>query len=147
MRSTARRVSLVLTLILSLGTSSTIVATSASADPVASKKAEATRIAAQLDRLSERLSVLTEDYNEARLKASDLENRTRNAAANLATTTAKAQTAAQTLKNISLEAYMRGGFTTRSSAATLDPARAQYYLHRTTNNQKDAIDALHQAKA
>jgi cell wall-associated NlpC family hydrolase len=148
MRSTARRVALGLTLILSLGTSSTIVATSASADPVASKKAEATRIAAQLDSLSNRLSVLTEDYNEARVKAADLDNRTRNAAANLAATESKAKTAQQNLKGISLEAYMHGGFAKQKSAiGSSDPARAQYYLHRTANTQKEAIDALHAAKA
>jgi cell wall-associated NlpC family hydrolase len=147
MRSTARWVALVLALILSLGTLSTIVATSASADPVASKKAEATRIAAQLERLSQRLSVLTEDYNEARVKAAALESRTRNAQANLAATETKAQAAAKNLKDISIAAYMEGGFSKASSVGSGDPARAQYYLKRTTNNQKDAIDALRAAKA
>src|SRR5688572_9610213 len=86
MRSTARWAALVLALIVPLGTLSTIVALPASADPVASKKAEAARIAAQLERLAQRVSILTEDYNEARVKATELDNRTRNAEAQLATT-------------------------------------------------------------
>jgi hypothetical protein len=97
MRSTVRGAATVLALILSLGTLSTIVATSASADPVASKKAEASRISAELSRLAERVSVLDEDYNEARVKAPDLDNRTRNAAAKLAETAAKAQSATAAL--------------------------------------------------
>ena len=147
MRSTARGAATVLALILSLGTLSTIVATSASADTVASKKAEATRISAELSRLAERVSVLDEDYNEARVKASDLDNRTRNAAAKLAETAAKAQSATAALKQISISAYIKGGFDKSGLAlGSGDPARAEYYLHSTTNRQKDAIDALHAAK-
>ena len=147
MRSTARWAASVLALILSLGTLSTIVATSASADTVASKKAEAARISAELDRLAEKASILDEDYNEARVKASDLDARTRNAQAKLAETTAKAQTASSALKQISLSAYMKGGFSTGNAAlGSNDPARAEYYLHATANRQKDAIDALKAAK-
>ena len=147
MRSTARGAATALALVLSLGTLSTIVATSASADTVASKKAEATRIAAELDRLAERASILAEDYNEARVKATDLDNKTRNAQADLARTTAKAQSATAALKQLSISAYMRGGFgQTGSALGAADPARAEYYLHATTNRQKDAIDALRAAK-
>ncbi|HVT75814.1 MAG TPA: NlpC/P60 family protein [Acidimicrobiales bacterium] len=147
LRSTAFRAATVLALILSLGILSTIVATSASAETVASKKAEAQRIAAQLDRLAERASILDEDYNEARVKASDLENRTRNAQVQLARTTAKAQTATSALKQLSISAYMKGGFNPSGVVlGSADAARAAYYLHATANRQKDAIDALHAAK-
>jgi cell wall-associated NlpC family hydrolase len=147
MRSTARGAATVLALVLSLGTLSTIVATSASADTVASKKAEAARLSAELDRLAERASILDEDYNEARVKASDLENKTRNAQAQLARTTAKAQEATGALKQLSISAYMKGGFNQSGFAlGSADPARAEYYLHSTANRQKDAIDALHAAK-
>jgi len=91
---TARRAATVLALILTLGTLSTIVAPIASAQTVASKKAEAAKIADQLEKLAERASVLTEDYNEARVKASQLDARVRNAGAELAATAAKAQSAA-----------------------------------------------------
>jgi cell wall-associated NlpC family hydrolase len=147
LRTTTRSVATVLALILSLGTLSTIVATSASANPVASKRAEAARIAAQLEKLAERASVLTEDYNEARVRSDDLDKRTRNAASDLAATTAKAQQAAGTLKSMSLKAYMNGGFETSGRANASDPARAQYYLHHAANNQRDAIDSLRAAKA
>jgi cell wall-associated NlpC family hydrolase len=147
MRSTARVAATVLTLVLSLGTLSSIVAPSASADTVASKQKEAARIAAQLDALAERVSVLDEDYNEARVKASDLDSKARNAQAKLAETTAKAQSATASLKQLSISAYMKGGFNRGSAAlGANDPARAEYYLHATANRQKDAIDALKAAK-
>jgi cell wall-associated NlpC family hydrolase len=126
---------------------STIVATSASADTVASKKAEAARISAELNRLAERASILDEDYNEARVKANELENKTRNAQAQLARTTAKAQQATAALKQLSISAYIKGGFSSSGAAlGSSDPARAEYYLHSTANRQKDAIDELHAAR-
>jgi cell wall-associated NlpC family hydrolase len=146
LRSTARGAATVLALVLSLGTLSTIVATSASADTVASKQKEAARIAAELERLAERVSVLDEDYNEARVKATDLDSKTRHAQADLARTTAKAQSATSALKQLSISAYMKGGFQTGSAIGAADPARAEYYLHSTANRQKDAIDALKAAK-
>jgi cell wall-associated NlpC family hydrolase len=144
--STARRATTVLALILSLGTLSTLAADTASADPVASKRQEAARIAAQLEKLSERASVLTEDYNEARVKATDLDQRARNAAADLAVATAKTKLAADALKQISVGAYIRGGLEQNAKFTGSDPARAQYYLHTATRHQKDSIDSLHAAK-
>ena len=138
----------VLALILGLGSLSTLVANQASADPVASKKAEAARISAELTRLATRAAVLTEDWNEARVKSADLDAKTRNAASDLAATAAKAQTATNNLKKMATAAYIRGGLDTqRSSAATdgVDPGRAEYYIHSTANNQRDAIDELRQA--
>ncbi|MEY2474149.1 MAG: peptidoglycan DL-endopeptidase CwlO [Actinomycetota bacterium] len=147
LQTTARRAATVLSLILSLGTLSTIVAPSASADSVASKKAEAARISAELSRLAERASILDEDYNEARVKATDLDNRARNAEAKLAETAAKTQSATAALKQVSLSAYIKGGFSqSRLALGGTDPARAEYYLHATANRQKDAIDALHAAR-
>lgn len=138
----------VLALILSLGALSTFVAPLASAETVASKKAEAARIAAQLDKMAERASILTEDYNEARVKSSALDQRTRNAAADLKATEDKAKAAGAALKRMSVAAYMRGGLNSSAKLDTLtsDPTRAQYYLHAAANQQKDAIDQLHQAR-
>ncbi|HUR77465.1 MAG TPA: C40 family peptidase [Acidimicrobiales bacterium] len=147
LRSTARWAAFVLALIIPLGTLSTIVAPSASADPLASKKAEATRIAAQLERLAERVSVLTEDYNEARVKADALETRTRNAETELAATASRTQATTNALKQMSRQAYMQGGFDKVGAAGAVDPSRAQYFLHAAANRQKDAIDALLAAKA
>ncbi|MEY2469628.1 MAG: peptidoglycan DL-endopeptidase CwlO [Actinomycetota bacterium] len=139
----------VLALILGLGSLSTLVANQASADPVASKKAEAARISAELSRLANRAEILTEDWNEARVKSSDLDAKTRNAAADLAATAAKAQVASNNLKKMATAAYIRGGLDTQRSSATtdgVDPGRAEYYIHSTANNQRDAIDELRQAK-
>jgi cell wall-associated NlpC family hydrolase len=132
---------------VSLGMLSTIVATTASADTVASKKAEASRIATQLNSLAERASILDENYNEARVKAADADAKARNAAMDLASTTAKTQSANEALKKMSVSAYMRGGL---KAAATLpangDPSRAQYYLQSAANGQRDAIDQLKAAR-
>nr|MBA3655453.1 hypothetical protein [Actinomycetota bacterium] len=47
----------------------TLAGRPASADPLATKKAEAARVAAQLDAKARDAEVLTEQYNAARLKA------------------------------------------------------------------------------
>lgn len=146
LRSSARRAATVLALILVLGPLSTFVATSASAQTVASKRAEAARIAAQLERLAERASILTEDYNEARVKSSTADQRSRNAAAELVATTAKAKVAGDALKKITVSAYIRGGLDRPRMSSQGDPTRAQYYIQSATNRQKDAIDALRAAK-
>ncbi len=145
---TARRAATVLALILSLGTLSTIVAPTASAQTVASKTAEAARIAAQLEKLAQRASVLTEDYDEARVKAAELDARARNAAAEVASTESKAKSASASLKKMSVTAYMRGGLNKTAALPSdgSDPTRAQYYLHSAANQQKDAIDQLRAAK-
>ncbi len=144
LQTTARRAATVLALLLSLGMISTLVAPLASADPLASKKAEAERISAQLSKLAERASILDEDYNEARVRAAELDARSRNAAADLRATEAKAAQARMNLKQMSIEAYIRGGID-RTMSAT-DPARAQYYLHAAANRQQDTIDSLRAAK-
>lgn len=144
LQTTARRAATVLALLLSLGMISTLVAPLASADPLASKKAEAERISAQLSKLAERASILDEDYNEARVRAAELDARSRNAAADLRATEAKAAQAKTNLKQMSIEAYIRGGID-RTMSAT-DPARAQYYLHAAANRQQDTIDSLRAAK-
>lgn len=146
LQTTARRAATVLVLIVSLGTLMPLAAQQASADPLASKKAEAARIAAQLDKLAERASILTEDYNEARVKASDLEAKSRNAAADLKATEARASVAKSNLKQMSIEAYIRGGIDRQRMRQSIDPARAEYYLHAAANRQQDTIDSLRAAK-
>ena len=150
LRSTALKgATTVLALILGLGSLSTIVANQASADTVASKRAEAARISAEIDRLSQRAEILTEDWNDARVKAADLDAKTRNAAADLAATAAKAQTASNNLKKMAAAAYMRGGLDTDALSATtegIDPGRADFYIHSAANEQRDAIDQLRAAK-
>ncbi|MDP1793232.1 MAG: NlpC/P60 family protein [Acidimicrobiales bacterium] len=146
LQTTARRAATVLALFVSLGTLSPFAAQQASAQSVASKQAEATRIAAQLERLAERASILTEDYNEARYRAAELDARAANAAKDFAATEAKAQTAKTSLKQMSIEAYIRGGRPAVQMAKVADRTRAEYYLQSAANRQQDTIDALRAAK-
>ncbi len=137
-------------LILGLGSLSSFVASPASADPLASKKAEAARVSAELNRLAQRASSLTEDFNEARLKSATLEARTRNAQAELAATAEKAKVAGSALKKMSVAAYMQGGLGTGGlnldGTNGVDPGRAEYYIHSTANRQRDAIEELRAAR-
>lgn len=146
LQTTARRAATVLALIVSLGTLSPFAAQQASAQSVASKQAEAARIAAQLEKLAERASVLTEDYNEARVRAAEIETKSRNAARDLAATEARAAVAKNNLKQMSIEAYIRGGIDRARMSYATDPARAEYYLNAAANRQQDTIDSLRAAK-
>ncbi len=64
----ARPLTLALALALTVGALTPVVAGPASAQTIDDKRAEASRLQDSIDANGERISILTEDYNEARLK-------------------------------------------------------------------------------
>ncbi|HVE94610.1 MAG TPA: NlpC/P60 family protein [Acidimicrobiales bacterium] len=149
-RYTTRAVASVSWLVLASIGLSVLVAAPASADPVASKRAEAAKVTRQLETLAQRASVLTEDYNEARVRAAELETRARNAVAELARIESKAAAARSAMKQISVRSYVRGGLapaSPRTVSEMSDLGRAQFYVRAAANRQKDAIDELRSAQA
>src|SRR5687767_9897312 len=99
-----RRVVLVLLPLLLIGT-----ALPAAADPVGDKRKEAERVARELDEHAHRLSVVAEEYNEARIEAERVEERMSVAAAELAETQAKSDAAKARLRDQAVASYMHGG--------------------------------------
>ena len=81
----------------------------ASADPIAEKRAEAERIAEELDAQGERISILAEQVNNARIEAERVEAEAAAAAAELARAEREVAASEARLKLQAVNAYVRGG--------------------------------------
>jgi len=119
---------------------------------IASKQAEAARIAAEVEAKGRQVSILAERLNQARLQATELQAQADTAAAAAARTEAEVATAKETLKGYVVQSYMRGG--DMSSLSLMlggdDSAGAfavrNAYVKQLTAKERSAIDALTQAK-
>ncbi len=83
--------------------------TPAGADAVTDKRAEAERIARQLEQQSRQVSILAEDYDEARVRISKVETELVSAEAKVKTTDARAGAVRARSKGQAVDAYIRGG--------------------------------------
>ncbi|HZN16205.1 MAG TPA: NlpC/P60 family protein [Acidimicrobiales bacterium] len=135
---------------LMLGTA--LLGRPAGADPIANKKAEAARLAAQLEAKGNQAEILTEQYNAARLKAGGAETDARRAEQQLAVADAAVGRAQVALKASAVEAYVHGGFlpggggdlTTPEGALELSVRRK--YMNVVADRQADALRSLRVAR-
>jgi peptidoglycan DL-endopeptidase CwlO len=123
----------------------------AGADSVASKKAEAARIAAQLEAKGREAEVLTEQYNAARIKATGAADGARQAAQALAAADIAVEQAQGALKQSAVQAYVHGGFQAmmqngNSPAGALELGVRHKYLSVVADRQADALHALRTAR-
>ena len=137
-----------LTALVAVALVTTLLTTAgAGADPIADKRAEASRLASQLDAQNNRLSVLAERVDAARLKADELNASTAKAEAKLAAATAQSDAAKGRLKDMAVDAYVRGGTAPAASLTGPDnPAIRQGYLDQLVSGQNDALDAMREAQ-
>ena len=120
----------------------------AGADPIASKRAEAARLASQLDAENKRLTVLAERVDAARLKADQVGSSLASAEAKLAAATQQSDAAKSRLKSMAVDAYVRGGAVAPAASVTGpdNPAIRQGYLDQLVSGQNDALDAMRAAQ-
>jgi cell wall-associated NlpC family hydrolase len=123
----------------------------ASADPVADARAKAQRLAADLDRLGERLSVLDEAYNNARLRLDAAQAKVATAKARADATQQRYDTAVQKARQRAVAAYVDGG--SLGAAVMLPAARdakdlsvRREYLRAAAGDDRAAIDELKAAR-
>ena len=95
---------LVATLVVALGAGATPV----QADPIADKKAEAERVAKELEAQGERVSVLAEQLNQARLKATQLADQVRVAEGELAAADKEVAAVRGRLRDRAVASYVGG---------------------------------------
>ncbi|MDP8976349.1 MAG: hypothetical protein M3N28_08325, partial [Actinomycetota bacterium] len=93
---------------LAIGVTATAAAP-VSADPVADKRAEAARIAEALEEQGRKVSVLSEDLDQARLHADDVGGRARAAEEALRNTDRRVGRARARLKGHAVASYVQGG--------------------------------------
>lgn len=137
-------------LLLAAAAVATVLApATAGADVIADKRAEASRLASQLEAQGRQISILAERFNQARLKAEDLAAKANKAKSDLAATEAKRDRARVQLRQQAVDAYVRGGSLTAGAPSTAaNPglaARQRSYLEDVLARQREAIDALRQA--
>lgn len=122
----------------------------ASADPLADKRAEAGRLSQQLDEQGERISLLAEQVNNARLKADEVEAAAAAVAAELARVERAVADAVDRLREQAVNAYVRGGrlpaVQMLMSGHTDDLAVRNTYVETVVGQEQAALDVLHAAQ-
>jgi peptidoglycan DL-endopeptidase CwlO len=127
-----------------------VATTSATAAPVDDKRAEARRIAARVEQLGEKQSMLDEDYNEARLEVAQLTDQVATAEARRADTAERFTRARTVARNRAVEAYMAGGGAARAAQLIAgdgkDVLLRNQYLSTAATQDAAAMDALSAAR-
>ncbi|HVM09688.1 MAG TPA: NlpC/P60 family protein [Acidimicrobiales bacterium] len=147
-----RRVVPALVAILSCLAASTVwPAAPAAADDLADKKAEAARISRQLEEQGKRISILAEEYNNARLEADRLNERLASARSQMRKADDRAKVLRGRLKGQAVDSYVRGGAV--PALAMLVETRTQddlairrQYVKSVTNRIGDTLDELRAVK-
>ena len=122
----------------------------ASASPIDDKRAEAARIASKLDAMGERLSVLDEQYNQARIALSKAETQVAAAKQKAAETAQRYDAAKAEARTRAVAAYADGGSMARTTGilggSGTDLLLRNEYLSTAANGDQQAIDNLQAAK-
>lgn len=117
------------------------------ADAIADKQAEAERIARQLEQQSRQVSILAEDYDEARLAIEKTEAELATAEAQVKKTDAEAGAIRTRLKDQAVESYIRGGSMPAlamlvDTKSTEDLGIRTHYVKTVTAGAVDVLDEL-----
>ena len=115
------------------------------ADPLADKRAQAKSLAAEIDSLGRRVSVLAEDMDSARLAADSLNARVGTATRDLAQAEQEASGAKTTLSNAAISTYMNGGIQLGAgtiSTTDVDPLLRRQYAMVIDGRRVDALDTM-----
>ena len=130
-----------------------LMARPAPADEIADKRAEAQRIASQLQAESSRESELAEQYNAARLKAEAVEGKAAAAEADVERLDGLVEKAKRQVRSQAVEAYMHGGVSAQAGqllgaeSESADLTRRQQYVETLLRAQRDALDEFRHLRA
>ncbi len=152
MRTVSRRRAGALLVLAALITGSLSTASPSSADDIADKQAEAERITRQLEEQGRRISILAEDYDEARVRIESLEGELTSARRKVAATDTRASAIRLRLKDQAVAAYMRGGSTQALAMLvgldeTDDLAVRSHYIRSLSSGATDVLDELRAVKS
>jgi len=118
--------------------------------PIDSKRAEAARLQRQLQAEAERVSVLDEQYNKARLRLDGTQASLTQANADLARANAQIKTLRDRMANAAIDSYMHGGDTTAISTLLQgsgdDVVARRQYLQAAAASGRRTLDALKAAR-
>jgi cell wall-associated NlpC family hydrolase len=118
------------------------------ADPISDKRAQAAQLASELDRLNTKQEQLAEKFNGARVAADRIQAQVVQANAAVAKANVALGKQRAQLRDIAVTTYVEGGSHTAADAATVDNvAVSRFYVAAINSRQRDALDALEQAKS
>lgn len=117
------------------------------ADAISDKRAEAERIARQLEQQSRQVSILAEDYDEARVRIAAVESELSAAQAKVKKTDEEASVIRTRLKGQAVAAYIRGGSMPAlamlaETKTTEDIGVRTQYVRTVTSGAVDLLDEL-----
>ena len=121
----------------------------AGADEIADKRAEAQRIASQLEAQSTRLAELAEDYNEARLRSEKVSAEASAAEAEVGRLDQQVEENRAAVREQAVAAYIQGGLAPTANLdadADVDPSRLEQYVASIIGQRADALDSLKAAR-
>lgn len=141
---------LVLVLSFVLGSVAPVHAAPAT-EEIADKKAEAAKISEQLAEQGRRISILAEEYNNARLEADRLAERLSSAKADMAKTDGEAKKLRSRLKGQAVDSYVQGGAVPALAMLVQtkledDIAVRHQYVESVTSMVSDTLDDLRAVK-
>jgi cell wall-associated NlpC family hydrolase len=122
-----------------------LFAPAAGAATIAQKRAQAARLAAEIETAENRVSIAAERVNVARIKADSLRMQVADAEAKMADADRRAGLVKAELRSQAVNTYMRGG----AAPATVkggDPARADAYVRMLAGAATDALDDMRATK-
>ena len=146
-----RRLALAVVAVTVLVVAPLVPVTPGAADEIADKRAEARRISEQLAEQGRRISVLAEEYNEARIASERVQADLDSASSRIATTDAKAGALRRRLKDQAIDSYVHGG-AVPAVALLLDTTLEEdisirlEYVDTITNEIGDTLDDLRAVK-
>jgi cell wall-associated NlpC family hydrolase len=124
--------------------------TPASADTIASKRAEAAALARQIDAQGREIEVLAEQYNGARMRSDQAANDVASAGDQLSRAQADVIKARAALAEEAVAAYTHGGYVSLPQRSLYsghaDLAIEQHYFRIATNSQADRLDGMRAAE-
>ncbi|MDQ6797313.1 MAG: NlpC/P60 family protein, partial [Actinomycetota bacterium] len=117
---------------------------------IADKKAEAARIAADLDAQGNKVSLAAEQFNQAQLKVAAVQSSLAKVKGNLARADERMQSAKGVLAQVAVQSYVSGGSTSffahLASSNQDDLVLRTQYLRFTAADQRDALGQVRAAR-
>ncbi len=127
-----------------------VVVSPASGDQVSDKKAEAARIAKDLDVEGNKVSMAAEQFNQAQLKVAQVQSSLVKVRGDLAKADERMQTAKGVLAQVAVQSYVTGGSTSfiahLASSNQDDLVLRTQYLRFTAADQRDALGQVRAAR-
>lgn len=135
-----------LAVVTGVGVSAVLLPTTAGADPLADKQAQAREVTARLDRLDDQLMALSAEAERAKGELAQAERDVADARGKVASAQAELEQRQAQLRAFAVDAYMNGnsqpGLDTLLTSDVSRMPQIQGYLSATTANRRDLIDEL-----